>query len=182
MDDEEEEGVMGLLFAANTSDEDFVPPSGVGEGEGKSRAIAMDGVVDSPNVGASSSTTIQRKRRRNPFPDETEPEYRAKHDDDIDDKSHEADPLARAISAPTPILLDARPKKLPADDDNDIVVVAVDTDVLPPLRVPVAQAQNALYGDRSLGWRVMSQTVLRWLNRETVRPCIPSPQTHSLTD
>ena len=112
MDDEEEEDVMDLLFAANTSDKDFVPPSGEGKGKDKSRAIAMDGVINSPkSVGASSSTRIQRKRWRNPFPDETEPEYRAKHDDDIDDESDEADPLARAIYAPTPVLLDARPKK-----------------------------------------------------------------------
>ena len=148
MDDEEEEDVMNLLFAANTSDEDSVPLSGVGEDKGKSRAIAMDGVVDSPkSVGASSSTIIQRKRRRKPFPDENEPEYRAKHDDDIDDESHEADPLARAISAPTPILLDACPKKTPADDDSDIVVVVVvavivGTGVLPPLQVQVAQTHS----------------------------------------
>ena len=113
MDDEEEEDVVGLLFA--TSDEDFVPPSGVGNSKGnskgKSRAIAMDGVIDSlKRVGASLSTIIQRKRRK-PFPDETKPEYWTKHDDDIDDESDEADPLARAISAPTPVLLDARPKK-----------------------------------------------------------------------
>ena len=36
MDHEEEEDVMGLLFAANASDDDFVPPSGMGKGKGKS--------------------------------------------------------------------------------------------------------------------------------------------------
>ena len=55
MDDEED--VMGLLFAANTSDDDFVPPSRTGKGKSKSRAVAMDSVVNSPeSVGASSST------------------------------------------------------------------------------------------------------------------------------
>ena len=53
MDDEEEEDVMDLLFAANGSDDDFVPPSGMGKSKGKSRAVAMDSVVNSPeNVGA----------------------------------------------------------------------------------------------------------------------------------
>ena len=114
MDDEEEEDVMGLLFATNGSDEEFVPPSGMGKGKGKSRAVPMDSVVDSPaeSVGASSSTRVQRKRRRKPFPDEAETEYRNKHDDDDDDnESDEADSRTRAISAPAPAHLDARPKK-----------------------------------------------------------------------
>ena len=115
MDDEEEEDVMGLLFAANTSDEDFVPPSVSGKGKGKSRAVAMDGVVDSPeSVGASSSTRVQRKRRRKPFPDETELEHRIKHDDDDHESEHESDegvPRTRTISAPAPVRLDAHPKK-----------------------------------------------------------------------
>ena len=111
MDHEEEEDVMGLLFAANASDDDFVPPSGMGKGKGKSRAVVMDSVVHSPeSVGASSSTRVQRKRRPKAFPDETETEYRVKDDDD-DHESNEADSGARAISAPAPPLLDARPKK-----------------------------------------------------------------------
>ena len=74
MDDEEEEDVMGLLIATNGSDEEFVPPSGMGKGKGKSRAVAMDGVVDFPeSVGASSSSRVQRKRRRKPFPDDARP-------------------------------------------------------------------------------------------------------------
>ena len=107
MDDEEEEDVMGL-FAANGSDDDFVPPSGMGKGKGKSRAVPMDSVVDSPadTVGASSSTRVQRKRCRKPFPDEAETEYRNKHDD-----NDGADSRTRAISAPAPAHLDARPKK-----------------------------------------------------------------------
>ena len=74
----------------------------------------MDGVVDSPeSVGASSSTRVQQKRRRKPFPDEVETKYRIKHGNDGDDE-HEidkADSRTRAISAPAPALLDARPKK-----------------------------------------------------------------------
>ena len=115
MDGEEEEGVMGLLFATNGSDEEFVPPSGMGKGKGKSRAVPTDSVVDSPadSVGASSSTRAQRKRRRKPFPDEAETEYRNKHDDNDDDdnESDESDSRTRAISAPAPAHLDARPKK-----------------------------------------------------------------------
>ena len=48
MDDKEEEAVMGLSFAATASDDDFVPPSGMGKGKGKSRAVVMDSVVNSP--------------------------------------------------------------------------------------------------------------------------------------
>ena len=110
MDDEEEEDVMGLLFAANASDDNFVPPSGMGKGKGKSRAVAMDSVVNSPErVGASSSTRVQRKRRPKPFPDDAETEHRIK--DDHDDHESDADSRARAISAPAPLVLDARPKK-----------------------------------------------------------------------
>ena len=113
MDDEEEEDVIGLLFATNGSDEEFVPPSGMGKGKGKSRAVPMDSVVDSPeSVGASSSSRAQRTRRRKPFPDEAETEYRNKHDDNDDDhESDESDSRTRAISAPAPVLLYARPKK-----------------------------------------------------------------------
>ena len=67
MGDEEEEDVMGLLFAANGSDEDFVPPSvsGTGKSKSKSQAVDMDGVVDSPeSVGASSSTRVQQAEFR----------------------------------------------------------------------------------------------------------------------
>src|ERR1700744_762418 len=102
MDDEEEEDVMGLLFAANASDDDFVPSSGMGKGKGKSRAVVMDSVVNSPeSVGASSSTRVQRKRRPKQFPDDAETEHRIKDDDD-DHETDEADLRARAISAPAP--------------------------------------------------------------------------------
>ena len=109
-DDEEEADVMGLLFATNGSDKEFVPPSGMGS---KNRAVPMDGVVDSPeSVGASSSTRVQRKRRCKPFPDEAETELRIKHnDDDGEHESDRANSRTRAISAPAPALLDARPKQ-----------------------------------------------------------------------
>ena len=81
MDDEGEEDVMGL-FATNANDDDFIPSSGMGKGKCKSPMVAMDGVVES--VRASSSTRVQRKRRRKPLPDELETEYRIKHDDDDD--------------------------------------------------------------------------------------------------
>ena len=111
MDDEEEESVMGLLFAANVSDDEFVSPSGMGKGRGKSRAVGINGVVDSPeSVGASSSARVQRKRRRKPFPDEAETEYRIKHYDD-DHESDEADSHVCAISTPAPLILDAYLKK-----------------------------------------------------------------------
>jgi hypothetical protein len=114
MNDEEEEDVMGLLFAENASDDDFVPPSGMGKGKGKSRAVTLDGVVDSPeSVGASSSTRVQRKRRRKSFPDEAEHEHRIKqvNDSDDDQESDEDGSRARTISAPAHVHLDARPKK-----------------------------------------------------------------------
>jgi hypothetical protein len=110
-DEEEEEDVMGLLFAENTSDDDFVPSSGMGKGKGKSRAIALDGVVHSPeSVGASFSTRVQKKRRTKSFPDEAEHAHRVKHDEDSDD-DHESDEdgsRVHAISAPA---LDAQPEK-----------------------------------------------------------------------
>jgi hypothetical protein len=111
MNDEEEEDVMGLLFAANASDDDFVPRSGLGKGKGKSRAVPMDGVVDSPeSVGASSSTRVRRKRRRKLLSDETEAEHQVKHDDG-EHESEEDGSRAHAISTPAPGLLNARPKK-----------------------------------------------------------------------
>ena len=64
--DDEEEDVMGLLFAANTSDEDFVPTLVSGNVKGKSRAVAIDGVVDSPESVGAFSSTRQRKRRPKP--------------------------------------------------------------------------------------------------------------------
>ena len=50
MEDEEEEDVMALLFAANGSDGNFMSPLVTGKGKGKSRAAAMDDVIDSPGV------------------------------------------------------------------------------------------------------------------------------------
>ncbi|KAN0136413.1 hypothetical protein V8E53_005781 [Lactarius tabidus] len=87
----------------------------MGKGKGKSRAVTLDGVVDSPeSVGGSSSTRVQRKRRRKPFSDEAEPEHRIKHDDDDSDHDQESEEdgsRAHAISTPALVHLDARPKK-----------------------------------------------------------------------
>ncbi|KAN0136396.1 hypothetical protein V8E53_005764, partial [Lactarius tabidus] len=95
---------MGLLFAENTSDDDFVPSSGMGKGKGKSRAITLDGVVHSPeSVGASFSTRVQKKRRTKSFPDEAEHEHR-----DDDHENDEDGSRVHAISAPA---LDAQPEK-----------------------------------------------------------------------
>ena len=83
----------------------------MGKGKGKSRAVALDGVVDSPeSVGASSSTTVQRKRWPKQFPNEAETVYRVKDGDD-DHESDEADPSTRAILAPAPLLLDGSKKR-----------------------------------------------------------------------
>ena len=181
MDDEEEEDVMDLLFAANGSDDDFVPPSGMGKSKGKSRAVAMDSVVNSPeNVGDSSSTRAQRKRRPNPFSDEAETENLVKDDDD-DHESNEADSRARAISAPAPPLLDARPKKRRRTTTTTSSSSSTWTfchhcrckSRRPKMRCSVIVASTSercrkLYCDGCIEKRYS--------------PAIPSPQTHSLTD
>jgi hypothetical protein len=113
MNNEKEQDVMGLLFAANTIDEDFVPRSGLSKGKDKSRAVPMDGVVDPPeSAGAPSSTRVQRKRHLELFPDETEAEHRTKPDDNDNDGEHESEDgsRAQAISTPAPGLLNARPR------------------------------------------------------------------------
>ncbi|KAN0136386.1 hypothetical protein V8E53_005754 [Lactarius tabidus] len=123
-----------------------VPPSGLGKGKSKSRAGPVDGVVDSlESDRASSSTRVQRKRRRKPFPDEAEPEHRVENDDDHE--CDEADPRARAISAPVPR---RSCQEMPADD---IIVLVVGDDALPPLQAHDALTQDALYADRRFGRR-----------------------------
>ena len=65
MDNEGEEDVMSLLFVVNGSDDDLRPPSGTGKGKGKSRAVAMDDVVDSPGEHRGFfKYEVQQKRRR----------------------------------------------------------------------------------------------------------------------
>jgi hypothetical protein len=98
---------MGLLFAADTSDDDFVPPPGLGMGKDKSHAVLMDGVIDSPeSVGASSSTNI----------------YTC-----------------------------AWSSKCPSQETPTDVAVVRTVDLLPPLQVQHAQAEDALYADRHVG-------------------------------
>jgi hypothetical protein len=87
----------------------------LGKGKGKSCAVPTCGVVDSPSsVGASSSTRVQRKRRRKLLPDETEAEHWIQpydNDDDGEHKSDEDGPRAHALSALALVHLDARPDK-----------------------------------------------------------------------
>ena len=57
-----------MRISPRAMEEDYMPPSGTGKGKGKSRAVVMYGVGDSPeSIGASSSTRVQRKRRRKGF-------------------------------------------------------------------------------------------------------------------
>ena len=53
-------------------------------------------------------------------------------------------------------------QETPSGDD------AVSMDVLPPLQVEFAQAQNVLYGNRCVSRRAVQQIVLRWPYGETV--------------
>ena len=161
---------MGLLFATNGSDEEFVPPSGMGS---KSRAVPMDGVVDSPeSVGALSSTRVQRKRRCKPFPDEAETELRIKHnDDDGEHESDRANSRTRAISAPAPALLDARPKQRRRMTTTTLSSSSTWTfchHCWCKSRRPKMRCS-----DRRVNKRVVPQTVLRWLHRETVCRATP---------
>lgn len=83
-----------------------------------------------------------KKRRRKPFPDETEPEYRIKHDGDIDDGEHqtdEAEPDARSISAPGLFIL--MPTQEAQADDGGVLIIGYD--VLQPLQAHDAPSQDA---------------------------------------
>ncbi|KAN0136422.1 hypothetical protein V8E53_005790 [Lactarius tabidus] len=94
MDDKDEEDVMDLLFAASTSDEDFMPRP------------------DWASVKARAARLLGRGDAK-PFPDEVEPEHRIKHDND-DHDGHESDedsPHENTMSAPAPVHLDSHPKK-----------------------------------------------------------------------
>ncbi|KAH8983254.1 hypothetical protein EDB86DRAFT_2967695 [Lactarius hatsudake] len=90
---------MGMLFE-NTSDDDFMPPSGLGKGKGKGkgRAIDVDGVVElSESVAAAAGSRMRKKSWRKELADEAE----VGHSDDSDDEGDDDDgPRAHAISAP----------------------------------------------------------------------------------
>ncbi|KAH9167665.1 hypothetical protein EDB89DRAFT_107258 [Lactarius sanguifluus] len=107
-DNEEEEDVMGMLFE-NTSDDDFVPPSGLGKGKGKGkgRAVVVDGVVElSESVAAAAGSRMRRKSWRKELADEAEVEENNDSDDEGDDDDG---PRAHAISAP--VFTNARGKR-----------------------------------------------------------------------
>ncbi|KAI9436041.1 hypothetical protein H4582DRAFT_496407 [Lactarius indigo] len=114
-DDGEEEAVMGMLFE-NTSDDDFVPASGLGKG--KDRAVVADGVVESPeSVAAATGSRMRRKSWRKELADEVE----VRHNDDSDNESSNDDgPRTHAISAPA--LTNARRKKrTPASSSSGVL-------------------------------------------------------------
>ncbi|KAH9069522.1 hypothetical protein EDB83DRAFT_2372857, partial [Lactarius deliciosus] len=82
-DNEEEEDVMGMLFE-NTSDDDFMPPSGLGKGKG--RAVVVDDVVELSETAAAGSR-MRRKSWRKELADEAE----VGHNDDSDDEGDDDD-------------------------------------------------------------------------------------------
>ncbi|KAH9055280.1 hypothetical protein EDB87DRAFT_1338580 [Lactarius vividus] len=116
-DDEEEEDVMGMLFE-NKSDDDFVPPSGLGKGKGKSRAVVVDGVVElSESVAAAAGSRMRRKTWRKELADEAEI---GGNNDSSDESSDDDGPRAHAISAP--VFTNARRKKrTPASSTSGVL-------------------------------------------------------------
>ncbi|KAH9014035.1 hypothetical protein EDB84DRAFT_859804 [Lactarius hengduanensis] len=96
-DNEEEEDVMDMLFE-NTSDDDFMPPSGLGKGKGKGQAVVVDGIVElSEGVAAAAGSRMRRKSWRKELADEAE----VGENNDSDDESEDDDgPRAHAVSAP----------------------------------------------------------------------------------
>ncbi|KAH8999807.1 hypothetical protein EDB86DRAFT_610991 [Lactarius hatsudake] len=71
-DDEEEEDDMGMLFE-NTRDDGCVPPSGLGKGKGKARAVIVDGVFESSeSVATAAGSRMRRKTWRKELADEAE--------------------------------------------------------------------------------------------------------------
>ncbi|KAH8983262.1 hypothetical protein EDB86DRAFT_256500 [Lactarius hatsudake] len=149
--DEDEDEVMGV----NTSDDDFMPPSGLGKDKG--RAVVVDGVVES-----SESVAAARW-----FEDAEEDPARGKdradevvgQNNDIDDESDDDDgPCARAISAPD--FTNARRKETHRAPGR--------ANVLPPLQKHDTPTQDAMYVDQ--GRRTSdAATILRLLHRDTVR-------------
>ncbi|KAH9055278.1 hypothetical protein EDB87DRAFT_1338461 [Lactarius vividus] len=92
-DNEEEEDVMGMPFG-NTSDNNFVPPSGLGKGKG--RAVVVDGVVEfSESVAAVTSSRMRRKSKE--LVDEAEV---GENNDSNDESSNDDGPRVHTISAP----------------------------------------------------------------------------------
>ncbi|KAH9011690.1 hypothetical protein EDB85DRAFT_1101445 [Lactarius pseudohatsudake] len=106
---------MGMLFE-NTSDDDFMPPSGLGKGKG--RAVVVDGIVElSESVAAAAGSRMRRKSWRKELADEAE----VGENNDSDDESEDDDgPRAHAVSAP--VFTNARRKKrTPASSSSGVL-------------------------------------------------------------
>ncbi|KAH9069621.1 hypothetical protein EDB83DRAFT_2674316 [Lactarius deliciosus] len=89
-DDEEEEDFMGMSFE-NTSDDDFVPPSGFGKGKG--RVVVVDGVVElSESIAAAPGSMMRRKSGRKELADQVVEEDNDSDDDRDDDDGPCASP------------------------------------------------------------------------------------------
>ncbi|KAH9041071.1 hypothetical protein EDB85DRAFT_2272139 [Lactarius pseudohatsudake] len=94
-DYEEEEDIMGMLLE-NTSEDNFVPPSGLGKAKGRA-------VVSPESVAAAAGSRVRTKSWRKTLADEVE----VRHDDD--ESSNDDGPRAHAIFSP--VFTNARRKK-----------------------------------------------------------------------
>ncbi|KAH8999809.1 hypothetical protein EDB86DRAFT_611018 [Lactarius hatsudake] len=148
--DDEEEDVMGTLFE-NTSDDDFVPPSGLGKG--KDRAVVVDGVVESSeSVAAAAGSTMWRKSWRKELADEVED---GQDDGSDDDSSPDYGLRAHAISAP--VFINARRKKRStASSSSGVLPWGLTFCHHCRRRHP---AQDALYVDQGVDGRAIPQLV-----------------------
>ena len=101
MDDEEEEDVVGILFE-NASDNDLLPPSGLGKGKGKGKGLAVVvGLPNSLSPAAAAGSRIRKKSWRKALADGDEVVVRYNDKDGYSDgESGEDVPRAHPISAP----------------------------------------------------------------------------------
>ncbi|KAH9036066.1 hypothetical protein EDB84DRAFT_1437744 [Lactarius hengduanensis] len=156
-DNEEEEDVMGMLYE-NTSDDDSMPPSGLGKGKG--RAVVVDGVVElSESVAAAAGSRMRRKSWRKELADEAE----VGHNDDSDNEGDDDDgPRAHAI----PVFTNARRKnRTPASSSSGVLAGGLtfchhcrSTTRRPKMRCTLIKAST------EMRW---PQPILRSLHRET---------------
>ncbi|KAI9436029.1 hypothetical protein H4582DRAFT_2130267 [Lactarius indigo] len=129
--DEEEEDFMGMLFE-NTSDNDFVPLSGLGEGKGKS---------------------TRRKSQR----EELAEEVKVWHNDDSDHElSNDDGPRTHAISVP--VFTDAlRKKSTSASSSSGALPGRVD--VPPPLQATERHTSPNVMAGGAVGWRAKAAPI-----------------------